>query len=203
LQPVHCHLQFLNQWVFSKAPLDCIDDRREVPELTLRARVERLPYGVGVLGRLEVGKQREKIVEYVGGFDQDGFLRHTFDVVELLLLADVPGVDLIEAAPFVLGDLEDQRQDLLAEGRPNAVTTVGVGDILKIIMEDSRREDLVANPDPGEDAHRSHQVGDVGDANWEKIATRAATILVGRIFSELVIVAAGSKAHRCLEQRGE
>ena len=70
-------------------------------------------------------------------------------------------------------------------------------------MEDSRREDLVSDPDPGEYAHGSHQVGDVRDSIWEKITARAAGILVGRVFSELVIVAAGSKTHRGLEQGGE
>jgi hypothetical protein len=99
----------------------------------------------------------------------------------------------------VLGDLEDQRQDLLTEGGSDVLAAVGIGNILQIVVEDGRREDLVANPDPGEDAHGSHQVGDVRDPIWEKISARAAAILVSRVFSELVIVAAGSKAHRRLE----
>jgi len=66
-----------------------------------------------------------------------------------------------------------------------------------------RREDLVSDPDPGEYAHGSHQVGDVGDPIGEKVTAWAAAILVSRVFSELVIVAAGGKAHRGLEQRGE
>ena len=90
-------------------------------------RVERFPDGVGIFGRLEIGKQREQIVEHIGGFDEDGVSRHAFDVVELFLLADVPGIDLIESAPLVLGDLEDQRQDLFAEGGSNALAAVGVG----------------------------------------------------------------------------
>ena len=203
LQPGYRHLEFIHQGVPFKASLDRIGDPGEVPELPRGARVERFPYGVWILGRLEIGKQREQIVEHIGGFDEDRLSWHTFDVVELFLFPDVPGIDLIEPAPLVLSDLEDQRQDLLAEGRPNALSAVGVGDIFQVVMEDSRCEYLVANPDPGEDAHGSGQVGNVGDPIWEKITDRAAAIIIGRIFSELVIVAAGGETHRSLEQRRE
>ena len=70
-------------------------------------------------------------------------------------------------------------------------------------MEDGRREDFVANPDPGEDAHGSHQMGDVGDPIGEEVTARAAAILICGVFSELVIVAAGGEPHRGLEQRRE
>ena len=69
--------------------------------------------------------------------------RHAFEVVELFLLADVPGVCLVELAPLVLGDLEDQRQDLLTEGGADALAAVRVGDVLQVVMENGRREDLV------------------------------------------------------------
>ena len=66
------------------------------------------------------------------------------------------------------------------------LSAVGVGDVLQIVVENGRRQDLVAHSDPGEDAHGPHQVGDVGDPIWEKITDRAAAIFIGRIFSELV-----------------
>jgi hypothetical protein len=106
LQPADCVLKFLYQEMISKAPPDRIDDAAEVPDLALGARIEGFPYGVGVLCRLEVRKQSQKIVEHVCGFDEDSLLRHAFDVADLFLLANIPGVDLVESPPFVLGDLE-------------------------------------------------------------------------------------------------
>jgi hypothetical protein len=203
LQPGDGLLELRHQEMFAKAALDRIDDAGEIPELTLGARVERLPHGIGVLCRIEIAQQGEKIVEYVCGLDEDGVSRHAFDVVDLFLFADIPGVDLIELAPLVLGDLEDQRQDLLTEGGANALAAVRIGDILQIVVEDGSRQDLVANPEPGEDAHGSHQVGDIGDPIGKKITAGAPAVLLSRVLSELVIVAAGGKSHCGLEHRGE
>ena len=49
-------MEFLHHGVSSKSFLDRIDDAREIPELTLWARIEGLPYGVGILGRFEIGE---------------------------------------------------------------------------------------------------------------------------------------------------
>ena len=56
-QPADGLLELLHQEMLSEASLDRFDDAGEVPELTLRARVERPPDGVGVLRRVKVGQQ--------------------------------------------------------------------------------------------------------------------------------------------------
>ena len=104
----------------------------------------------------------------------------------------------------MLGDLDDEREDPVTEVAPDGLPAVGVGDVLEVVVEDGRGEDLVAHAEPGEDAHRAHQVCNVGNpARQEGLGGVAGVLLIGTLLSELVVVAAGRKAYRGLEQRGE
>ena len=124
-------------------------------------------------------------------------------MVDLLLLADLPGVRLFESASFVFRDLENQRENLVTQDLPDVVAAVGIGDVLEVVVQHGSRQDFVTGPEAGEDAHGGHQVGDVGDPIDEKDAAGAVALRVFDVLAELVVVTAGGKPDGSFEQRRE
>jgi hypothetical protein len=189
--------------VILEAAFDRFGNAGEVPELPFGPGIERSPDWLRGIGGLEVGEKCVDVVENVGRLDEHGVSRHANDVLELLPLANEPAIGLVDLPPFVLRDLEDQGQDLVAEIYANALAPIGVRHVFQVVVENGCSEHLVADSEAREDTHGPHKMGDVWHPVREEIATWAVAILAGSELAELVVVAAGGEPHRGLEQRGE
>lgn len=154
-----CHQKMIAEPVFCS-----VESAREVPQLSIWSCVEPVPHGLRIISSREIGQQRLDIVEEIGSPDQDRFLRNPYHPLVEFPLARLPGFAVSESRVLVLGDFEHEFEDLLSNRLANGFPAVRIRDVLEVVVEKRCGQHLVPNSDASENAHASHEMGDVWDA---------------------------------------
>jgi hypothetical protein len=174
----------------------------EIPELFVLGGVEPIPNRPSIGGVGKVDLQRQQIVQCVGRFDEhrvDGHGRHG---VELFSFADPPGLSTPELRSLVLGDRQNQIEDLLVGLLDDPIPTVGIRNVFEVVVQRCRGEDLVPRTETGEDDDGAHQVRDIRDVVVGQRVVRALIYLTAVVaFSKLMVVAPGGESDGRLDDR--
>ena len=136
----------------------------EVPQLPLGGGIESIPHQSRINGSIQIKHHRTQIVQEVCCFNQNRPVRHLGNVVNLFLFSQIPGLSFIPTPTLILGHLKDQFQYPGTYGLFDRPPPIGIGNVLQIVMEQGRGQDLITGAEASEDTDYANQMGDIGDA---------------------------------------
>ncbi len=172
----------------------------EVPQLPPGRSVESIPNQRRVHSSVHIKHHRTQVMKEVRSLDQNRPVRHPSHVVDLLLLPLVPGFSFIPGPTLIFGHLKDQFQHPGTNGLFDRPPSIGIGNILQIVVEQGGGQDLITGAEPSEDANNTNQMSYIGDALLvQGISTRLTGRRLNSLFAKLMKMTPGRQTHSILK----